>query len=187
VLVPSSEAAADSNRVGHAPDGGKSPLRDGVDRGMKRVQKEQTREIPAAAWCPRGTARSRSPVLEKKLTSAGIKRRIAMSPSPSRQHTPPQQPVPIDPPKSLRQTCVWATGYALMAITFLASCTTDRAKNFTFDRREVSDASSRGSLSSPLDTACQSSVRTIADHSLDDFLTSLPPRVSSPKVCGRDR
>lgn len=110
-----------------------------------------------------------------------------MSPSPSRQHTPPQQPVPTDPTKCLTQTCVWATGYALMAITFLASCTSDRARSVAFDRRDVSEASSRDSLSSPPDTACQSSVPTIAAPSLDGFLTSLPPRVSSPKVCGRDR
>ncbi len=110
-----------------------------------------------------------------------------MSSSPSRQQAPFQQPVPTDPPKCLRQTCVWATGYALMAITFLASCTTDRARSVAFDRREVSEASSRDSLSSPPDAVCQSSVRSIAKHLPDDFLTSLPPLISSPKVCGRDR
>lgn len=98
----------------------------------------------------------------------------------SRQQTPPQQPALIDRPKCLTRSCLWATGYALMTIAFVASCTTDRAGDKNSSRHEVSGVPARGSMSLPPESRCQNGERSPAKHSVDNFLTSPRALISSP-------
>ena len=103
-----------------------------------------------------------------------------MDPSLSRQQTPPHQPVLINRPRCLTRSCLWATGYALMTIAFVASCTTDRAGDKNSSPHELSRASARGSMSLTPESRCRNGERSTAKHSVDNFLTSPRALISSP-------